>query len=318
MPAAPDIRFGVIVLNYRDAAATVECIDSILSLKRPAERIVLVDNGADAASREHFRRRYRKEPRIRRLHFSENRGYTGGNNAGIALLLREPVDVICLLNNDTLLRPGFFEALSECFRAPQPPDIVSPLILCADRRTVWSAGERTCYPFLISRTRLGRIHRPELPPPERVNSVTGCAMAVRREVFRRIGLLDDAYFAYVEDVDFCKRAVDAGMRIAVCPQALLVHKVSRTAGPASPAQLYLKTRNRAYFLAKNLAPLWWPAAFGYYAALNLFWIARKLAAGDAASLHAILLGMGDWLRGRMGAGRVQEFLPTREPPRAAP
>jgi hypothetical protein len=310
-PARP--QFGAVVLNYRDRLTTRNCIDSILALESPPQQIVLVDNVADAGSIAFFAKLYQKEPRIRRFHFKDNRGYTGGNNIGIAYLLAQEVDLICLLNNDTLILPGFFDRLTECFISGTRPDIVTPLILYEDGKTIWSAGERTCYPLLISRSCRGRVHDSGMIIRGRPNSVTGCAMAVRRQVFQKIGLLDDAYFAYVEDVDFCKRATDSGFRVALCPQARALHLVSKTAGHLSPAQLYLKSRNRAYFIRKNIPRVFWAAAFAWYLGLNCVWATKLLAHRQYRSVQAIAYGMADWKSGRMGAGRVAGFLGLKKP-----
>lgn len=316
MAADVPLRFGVVVLNFRQAETTRACIDSILSLKPPPHLVVLVDNASEPGSGLFFERRYGDDPRVNLLRFRDNRGYTGGNNAGIAHLIDQGVDIICLLNNDTLLLPGFFQSLSECFASSTPPDIVTPLILYEDGRTIWSAGERTCYPLLISRTCRGRIAGRGWRAPPGINNATGCALAVRSSVFRRLGLLDDAYFAYVEDSDLCKRSLDAGFRISVCPGAKIVHKVSQSAGHLSPAQIYLKTRNRAYFIRKNIHPGLWPLSYAWYFFLNLTWAARGVALKDPRSVRAVAAGMADGLKGRMGAGRFDRF--PRSPPRPSP
>jgi GT2 family glycosyltransferase len=307
------LRFGVIILNYKDFNNTWACINSIRSLETQPQQIVLVDNASDQDAKARFTNLYHNDLGIKLFQFKDNLGYAGGNNVGITYLIQQGIEVICLLNNDTILLPGFFDSLLECFQSGPFPDIVSPKILCGDGKTVWSAGERTLYHLLISRTCKGRTDDNRLKIPTNPNCVTGCAMAVRANVFQRVGLLDESYFAYVEDIDFCKRSIDAGFKISVCPQARVIHKVSRTTGHLSPAQLYLKTRNRAYFIKKNISPVFWPISFSWYLFLNVVWALRGIVYKDFRSFHAIKAGMMDWMKGRMGVGRFEEFFrPTTQ------
>ncbi len=300
--------FGIIVLNYNGLEDTLECLNSILSLELIPKEIVLIDNGSTDGSQDMFINKFSNDGRITLIFLENNTGYAAGNNVGINYLLKRDVDIICILNNDTIVKSDFLKALRDCLKPGSSNHIATPKILCTDGQTIWSTGEHIFYPLLISRTNKGKPDKDDFKTWQNINGITGCAMAVRREVFESIGTFDENYFAYVEDVDFCKRAVDAGFKLTLCPLSTIIHKVARTTGNLSAAQLYLKTRNRAYFIKKNIAPIYWGIAYGWYLILNMFWILKSICRKDVKAINAVKLGMIDFLRGKMGRGNVEFFI----------
>ena len=300
--------FGIIVLNHNGLEDTLECLNSILSSEMIPREIVLIDNGSTDGSQDMFIKKFSNDRRITLIFLELNTGYAAGNNVGINYLLKRDVDIICILNNDTIVRSDFLMALRDCFKPGSSNQIATPKILYADGQTIWSTGEQIFYPLLISRSAKGKPDKNGLKTWQNINGITGCAMAVRREVFERIGTFDENYFAYVEDVDFCKRAVDAGFKLTLCPLAIIIHKVARTTGNLSAAQLYLKTRNRAYFIKKNIAPIYWGPAYGWYLLLNMFWILKSIFRRDIKAINAVKLGMTDFLQGKMGRGNLKFFI----------
>lgn len=300
--------FGIIVLNHNGLDDTLECLNSILSLELIPNEIVLIDNGSTDGSQDMFINKFSNDSRITLFFLENNTGYAAGNNVGINYLLKRDVDIICILNNDTIVGSDFLKALRDCLKPGSLNHIATPKILCADGQTIWSTGERIFYPLLISQTKKGKPDKDGLKTWQNINGITGCAMTVRREVFECIGMFDEKYFAYVEDVDFCKRAVDAGFKFTLCRLSVIIHKVARTTGNLSAAQLYLKTRNRAYFIKKNIAPIYWGLAYGWYLMLNIFWILRSIFRKDIKAINAVKSGMIDFLRGKMGRGNVEFFI----------
>jgi GT2 family glycosyltransferase len=300
--------FGIIVLNHNGMEDTLECLNSILSSEMIPKEIVLIDNGSTDGSPDKFTSKFSNDHRITLIFLELNTGYAAGNNVGINYLLKRDVDIICILNNDTIVRPDFLKALRDCFKPGSSHQIATPKILYADGQTIWSTGERIFYPLLISKTAKGKLDKNGLKTWQNINGITGCAMVVRKEVFERIGTFDENYFAYVEDVDFCKRAVDAGFKLTLCPFSIIIHKVARTTGNLSAAQLYLKTRNRAYFIKKNITPIYWGVAYGWYLMLNMFWILKSIFRKDIKAINAVKLGMIDFLRGKMGRGNFEFFI----------
>lgn len=286
---------GVVVLHFGNVRDTQACLRSLLAADPRPARIVVVDNGGDGIDRLLAAAAPPPSPRIELLSPGANLGYAGGMNLGIRTLMSdEEVRVIVLLNNDTVAAPDVFRGLGEALREGSGVHLATPRILYDDSDRTWSAGERVCYPLLWARSYSAA------PPARRINGVTGCAMAVRREVFERIGLFDENYFAYVEDVDFCLRANAAGFRFTCCPESVVYHNASSSLGDFSPAKVYLNVRNKAYFIRKNIHPIWWPLSWPWYLLTVLSWAFRALRKGKPDVVRSILVAGRDAIRGRMG------------------
>jgi GT2 family glycosyltransferase len=295
------LTIGIIVLHYHCLRDTEACVDSLLVANPAAARIVIVNNTLDMSSRSHLNERFGHNARITIFHLDRNRGFAAGMNHGIQyLLLDSQVKVLLLLNNDTRGRPDFLGPLTESLSDSSAYQLATPKILFDDRSTIWSTGEWTLFPFLFSRRQLGKSDDARTPRPRKINSITGCAMAVRREVFERIGMFDENFFAYVEDVDFCLRARKAGFRFACCHDSVVYHAASQSLGDFSPAKVYLNTRNKAYFIMKNVSPFLWLPSAAWYLAVTCGWFLKALCRGDWDVMRSILQGFVDGIRNRMG------------------
>lgn len=302
-------RIGIIVLNYNGKEDTVDCLKSLCACSLKPDLVLVVDNGSSDGSREELPAIFGTVPNIRFLFLPDNLGYAGGNNRGIETLMNEGhIDVVMLLNNDTIVDPDFLLPIIEEVDKDPVRHIITPKILFPDRKTLWSTGERVFFPLLISSSRQGKPDTPENSRKRNINSVTGCAMIVKKEVFKKIGLLDENYFAYVEELDFCKRAGDAGFRFSYCPESVVIHRVARSLGSLSPSQLYLKTRNRCYFIRKNVPLLFRPVSWTWYFLINMYWAIRGVYRGDPGIVRAIWKGYVDCMKGRMGIPNWQRIL----------
>jgi hypothetical protein len=136
-------------------------------------------------------------------------------------------------------------------------------------------------------------------------------MLVPAEVWRRVGLFDARFFAYLEDADFCHRVMSAGYEMRYEPSAALYHKVSSTATWDSPGYTYLNVRNKILFLRKHCLPWTWLAGIHrtvYYVVRQLF--RALLLKRNGPALRAVLYGLADGLSAeetRHGAGRLAEL-----------
>lgn len=307
MEAAPTdiardrLPIGVIVLHYQCLRDTDVCVTSLLAADPAAARILIVNNNADPDTRKCLFDRFGRNPRLTLLNLDRNRGFAGGMNHGIRyLLLDSQVEVVLLLNNDTRGRPDFLGPLAESLADNSLYHLATPKILYADRPAIWSTGEWTLFPFLFSRRQLGSPDDTRTSRPRKINSITGCAMAVRREVFERIGMFDENFFAYVEDVDFCLRAWKAGFQFVCCQDSVVYHAASQSLGDFSPAKVYLNTRNKAYFIMKHVSPALRLPSAAWYLAVTGGWLLKALCRGERDVIRSILQGWADGLRNRMG------------------
>ena len=206
----------VIIVNFNNGKDIVLCLKSLIKAY-PKINIIVVDNGSTDMSLQRiglWKYRYMKVIRNK-----ENLGFTKGMNKGIKLALKKGAENILLLNPDTEVSFGFLEPL-----LANKAEIVSPVIKFKRKgECVYDFGGRVN--FLIGRT----THLEKNNVNAHLSSidyVSGCCMLIRRKVFEKIGLLDERYFLFFEDSDFCLRAKRAGFKVALESKSVIVHKLS--------------------------------------------------------------------------------------------
>ncbi len=224
-----------VVLNWNLPSQTLTCIRHLLLSDYPRLSIVVVDNGSTDDSVAVIHAMF---PTIDLIALAENRGYAGGNNAGIAWALERGADYVLLVNNDAVLATDAVTKL--LLGAGNSAEIATPRIDHASTNQLWHAGAR-----------LGRFN----PLPRAVNEnelgngtsinvdfAVGCVLLVRRDVFEVVGLLDERYFVYYEDLDFSTRVRAAGFRIVAVPASRAWHEVGASTRDDSPHRTYLLMR----------------------------------------------------------------------------
>jgi GT2 family glycosyltransferase len=271
-----DKRLLVVIVNYRTALLTIDCLRSLESEVRalPLTRVVVTDNASgddsvdriEAAIRDHAWGEWASL-----MPLPDNGGFAAGNNAAIrpALESATPPDYVLLLNPDTVVREGA---------------IVPLLRFMEDHPTAGFAGSRLedpdgtpqCSAFrfpglgseFIGTLRLGVLDRlfPKcvVAPPVsavtcRTDWVAGASMIIRREVFEDVGLMDEGYFMYYEEVDFCLAANRAGWACWYVPESRVIHLRGQASGvtdlkraPKRRPQYWFDSRRR--FMLKNHGP----------------------------------------------------------------
>jgi hypothetical protein len=179
-----------------------------------------------------------------------NAGYAAGNNIGIREALKFQADYILLLNDDTVVAPDFLDALLETAETIPDAGIVGPKIYYFDEpQKVWFAGARFDYETcMLTTPGSGLLDDGSRSEPLESDYITGCALLIKRQVVERIGLLDERYFLYWEDVDWGLRTKKAGFKNVVVPRSRIWHKVSASSGGMdSPSRIYYKTRSHLLF-----------------------------------------------------------------------
>lgn len=290
----------VLILNWNGLDETLACLASLRQIDYPDCRIVVVDNGSDNGSPTIIRERF---PAVRVVENGENLGFTGGNNVGLRYALERDTDFVLLLNNDTEVAPDFLSRLVEAARVDTSVGIVGPTVYYHEQpERIWSAGgaidwrrgETTMMGLNERDTgQLGLEPRP-------VDFVTGCALLVKREVVERIGLLDERFFAYYEEAEWCVRARQAGFQIWHVPRAKVWHKIPLDARDSSRVVHYYMVRNQLLFLKATGAPwrAWGYVLYGHLRTLVSWSVKRRWRhkrSHRSATLRAILdAGLGRW------------------------
>lgn len=296
MPA----RVAIVLLNWNQEDLTLACLRSLRALDYPDFRVILVDNGSRPGSLDAIEAGF---PEATLIRHERNLGFTGGNNAGIRRALAEGADYVMLLNNDTEVAPDMLHLLVD-FAASDPRiGVVGPLIYYYDDpQRIWSAGGAVD-PHTAASVSLGEGELDDgRRIPCRVDYVSGCALLIKRAVVEQIGLLDERFFIYYEEADWCARAREAGYQVWLVPQAKVWHKISLQARAASPRYLYLMTRNRLLYLRNRGAP--WPRILGVILTSEvrtlLSWSLRRRHRDRRALRIYRMRGVVDFMRGRFG------------------
>lgn len=298
----------IVVLNWNGIADTLECLRSLEGLRYLNTHIVVVDNGSRVGDVEQIGRLF---PHVSVLRHESNRGYTGGNNAGIEVALRRGAEYVWLLNNDTTVDPDCLAALVAAGEQDPRVGLLSPVIYrAATPRSIQFCGtfldrrdDRQVSPTSLEEARVAAETGPLL--------LWGTAILLKRGVVETIGLLDDRYFAYHEDLDYSLRANAAGFEARVIPEGVVVHKTSWEQGSAdSPLREYLFVRN--WYLLWHSHPL----ASRRYRHRGPFvaWAMDRALEAKRAGRREVaehgLDGIWDALRGRWGSWETKGEMPT--------
>lgn len=240
-------RVEAVILNWNGGSMNRTCLEALYDCGYPNLGILFVDNGSTDGSPEDVKKRY---PDLDVLLTGENLGFTGGNNYGIRKALERNADLVLILNNDVEVSPGFLEPLVN--RLKQDEGIAGPKILLPGGR-VWCAGGLLSFHQNLTKLRgFGHMDNGRYDCEEEVDYMPACSLLVSREVFDRVGLLDEDYFCYLEDVDFCLRARKAGFPVTYLPESRVVHNFSHsTGGGYSPARKYMNALNSVRFLKRH-------------------------------------------------------------------
>ena len=239
----------VIILNFKVKKLALRCIESVKKSTYKNTEIILVDNDSDDGIEEDV-----KKFDIYFIQTGKNMGYSGGNNAGIKKALKSGADYIFILNPDTTIESDCIENIINGIE-DNKADIAGPKIYFDGSKKIWYAGGIFDKENVIGSHRgVDEMDRGKYDIPEETDFVTGAAMMVKRELFDKIGLLDERYFLYYEDADFCERAKIAGFKVFYIPDAVVNHENAVSSGLGSPLQDYYITRNRMLYASKFLTP----------------------------------------------------------------
>ena len=293
-------RLAIVVLNWNGIEDTLALLRSLERCRVPegwSFGTMVVDNGSSDGSAGRIAREF---PRAEVLALPENLRFAGGNNRGVKRALESGADAVMLLNNDTEADPGLIERLLLALDQHPEAGAAAPLIyFAAPSRRIWYAGGRLSPALGHSAHRgLRALDRGQFRSTEPTGYLTGCCLLALREAWERVGLLDESYFIYAEDADWCLRARRAGFTLLFVPTARLWHKVSASAGSMSAWKIYQRLRaNLTLFArhARGIGRLTWAPAFVAQQAALAAWLALT---GRIAAALAVPRALWDALLGR--------------------
>ncbi len=245
------IMISVILVNYNSAKDTIECLKSLSILNDIGQKIVVVDNHSSDDSLEVLERA-RREFEFTLIKAPDNNGFSAGNNIGIEYAKSINSDYFVLLNNDTVVEHDFLEKLVNGFKAsPNCGITTSRILYFSNPEKVWYAGGA----LNMRTSRTEHFHynckdTTEDMKPMRVSFASGCCMCISREVIDEVGMLDEDFFLYEEDTEFCHRIQEYGFSIWYIPDSVIYHKVSSSTGVGSATSQYYTIRNKYKMILK--------------------------------------------------------------------
>ena len=296
-----DSSLLVVIVNYRTPLLTIDCLRSLASevSSLPGTQVVVVDNASGDRSVEQIEAAIATEAWsdwVAVIASEHNGGYASGNNLAIrpALQSNNPPQYFLLLNPDTIVRPNAFKILVDFMEQHPDVGIAGSRLEDPDGTPQRSAFRfHTALSELDSSLRLGivskRLEKWIVAPPVsdfacQTDWVAGASMMIRREVFEDVGLIDEQYFMYYEELDFCLQAKSAGWSCWYVPESRVVHLVGQSSGvtntkvvPKRRPQYWFNSRRR-YFL-KNYGWLYTALADSLWLFGFVVWRGRRVIQG---------------------------------------
>jgi GT2 family glycosyltransferase len=226
------MRICAVILNYFGTEDTIACALQLCA--QNIDRVCVVDNSADADQAARLAAAFAGQGTLVLLETGKNIGFAAGINYGLRHLQLSDFDAVLVLNNDTLIPDGFIKNLTSAACATGLQLAAPRIQHYPDTEKLWSRGS-------WYNTWFGLVTHNPLPLPGNISYLTGCCLLIQCRVFETIGLFDERFFMYGEDVDFCFRAARSGLKTGVIEDAVLYHKANAS------------SRNNSFFYEQQVA-----------------------------------------------------------------
>jgi GT2 family glycosyltransferase len=285
----PDFDLSITICSWNTVGDLRACLKSLRAAKEEgAFEVIVVDNASEDGSADMVANEF---PEFVLLRQHTNLGFTGGHNLAIA---KRSGRHVALLNSDTVVHPGAIKRLIAFMRDNPHVGIVGPKLLNPDgslqmscRRfpnPVAAAFRNTWLGRMFPNNRFTREYLMADFQHDRqmeVDWVSGAAMFIRGEVVERVGVLDEEYFMFCEDVDLCKRAWKNGWKVVYFPDAVVTHAIGRSTDQAPNRMIARFHLSMLRYYTKHVIPEHFVLARPFY------WLFAAGALGTRATLFFI-------------------------------
>jgi GT2 family glycosyltransferase len=295
MPAA-----SIIITNWNGKKWLADCFKALYAQTSSDFEIILVDDGSTDGSAEWVNETF---PSVRVIRQQEHLGFAGANNVGIRAAQGE---FIVTLNNDTLADPNWLEAMMAAVTVPDVGMVAAQMLIWDNPDLLDSAGIEVDWAGFGWNRMHGLPAQRAMHQKEIFGPCAGAAL-YRRDMLAEIGLFDEDFYTYYEDIDLAWRAHRAGWRCVYTPAAKVLHYHSATGGRYSTRKVFLLSRNRLWSIVKNFGRwdfLWaWPL-LAFYDVLSLvyqLWRTRSLS--PIRGRWQAVTGIGKMIRKRTRSQR---------------
>ena len=219
---------NLFVLNWNGRDLTLDCLSSLEKVTYPNVKVYVIDNGSSDNSVTAIRNQF---PDYEIIELPENYGFSRGNNAGFELV-KQKADYTIFLNNDTIVDPNFVEPLINAMESNSTVKQSTPKIFYADNLDyIWFGGGKvSLWAGWIRHLGIRQKDSMQFSFDRNVDYATGCCVCMRTVDFESIGMFDESFLMYGEDVDLSLRFRKQGGQILFVPESKIWHKVSSSIG----------------------------------------------------------------------------------------
>ncbi|MBC8551852.1 MAG: glycosyltransferase family 2 protein, partial [Candidatus Brocadiales bacterium] len=239
-------KVTIITLHLKNIPCLVDCIKSLNMITYRNYNIMVVHNGPENIALKNSLSPISQHI-AKIINTGENLGFARGNNIGIRQALKDGAEYILLLNDDTEVAPDFLTTLIDVAELRPDAGMLGSTIFYYDQpQKIWFAGARfdrkSC---IVTTTEFDQFDKSKSSALIESDYITGCALLIRRDAIEKIGLLDERFFLYCEDVDWGLRCIKAGLKNLIIPGSHIWHKISISSGGIdSLMRAYHKTRSQ--------------------------------------------------------------------------
>jgi GT2 family glycosyltransferase len=289
-------QVAIVILNWNGGDDILDCLKSVFESNHKAIEVVIVDNGSADGSSEAIRLRF---PQAHFIDNPCNLGFAKGSNQGIEWALDRQIAYVLLLNGDARVHPDTIHELLAVTEGESDAVVACPRIYLGGSNNgvnrLWFAyGTVKLWAGLFQNPAFNQVDSPKWSMLSDMEYASGCCMLIPARILQRVGMLDEAFFAYCEDVDFSLRVRKAGFRLRYVPTAYLWHGSNRPTDRTRAARYrYLATRNNLWVVRKHGSRLEILMCLCVLPLRFLFRMARMVAGAQWDSLFAELRGIRD-------------------------
>ena len=241
---------SIILVNYNGYKDTIECVESLKRITYENYEIVIVDNGSTDSSIVELKKLCDKNIVV--IDAKSNLGFSGGNNLGIHYALENGAKYVLLLNNDTFVQEDCLNKLVETALRYKNKVITTGKIYYAfEKNVIWYGGgvfnKKT---GRVSHIGIHAVDDGRYDDEKKVTFISGCCMLIPSEAIDKVGMMEESYFLYCEDLDYGCRFMSNGYKLIYQPQAVIYHKINASTGKVSDTVTYYTVRNKLYYINK--------------------------------------------------------------------
>jgi GT2 family glycosyltransferase len=241
---AAHLKYIVVLVNYNNWQDTAECVASLRNAGISDSSVLIVENSSPNESYKELRE---KLPEINIIRNEKNLGFSGGNNLGIRYATEKSAEYVILLNNDTLVEPDAIRTLIDEMDIHKDAALGTGQIrYYPEKNKIWYAGGKLIpwrgLAIHLERDKVVNDRKKE-NKPFHVSFISGCYLCIRNSELTKLGLLEEKFFIYLEDIEYSARAVRRNMKLLYVPDSIIYHKC-RGDRQLKEQSLYYAVRNR--------------------------------------------------------------------------